>query len=348
MFSPTHSSSSILGLLRVPPLVAATLLVSPQPTIAQESAVPPSASAAPATNATAQKLAGTKRDGKNSSADIYLLRNQVYATVDNQPLLCDVYYPVPPQTETTGNPVSFPAVVLVHGGGWASGDKWAVTNFARSLAEAGIVAMAINYRHAPQYKFPTQVDDCREALIWLNENAEQFHVDRQRLGMFGYSAGAHLSCMLGTLNDADWQDIAPTTQWLQNDPRWERLPKLRCIVGGGAPCDFRDLPEDNTAIAYFLGGSRREVPEIYRAASPVSHASAGDVPTLFIHGSRDLIVPLVSSRVLYEAQLRAGVPSRFVAIEGLGHMLAFIHPKTLEETRNYFSELLQAQAAPVP
>lgn len=342
MFSLARLGCPMLVGMGVPLFLATAFLVVPQSTIAQESVefLP--------INATAQKLAGTKRVGDESAKDIYLVRNQTYVTVDSQPLLCDVYYPSPPQEGNVGEPTTFPAVVLVHGGGWASGDKWAVTNFARSLAEAGIVAMAINYRHAPQYKFPAQVDDCRAALIWLSENAEQFHIDCERIGMFGYSAGGHLSCMLGTLNDAEWQDIAPTTQWLQDDPRWERLPQLRCIVGGGAPCDFRNLPEDNTAIAYFLGGSRRELPEIYRAASPVSHASAGDVPTLFIHGSRDIIVPLVSSRVLYEAQLRAGVPSRFVAIDGLGHMLAFLHPQTLKETLTYFTELLEVQAAPVP
>jgi acetyl esterase/lipase len=270
-----------------------------------------------------------------------------YATVGETSLMCDVYVPNPPEPAKTTNAAGEnsetdrrPAVLLVHGGGWASGDKWTVGSFARALAEKGVVAVSINYRHAPAHKFPAQVDDVRAALVWLVDHADDYNVDVDRIGMFGYSAGGHLSCMIGTLADAPWETVRATTAWDQSDPRWKKIPKVCGVVGGGTPCDFRTLPIDNTAVAYFLGGSRRECPETYRAASPAEHASAGDAPTLFIHGTTDLIVPIASSRVLYDAQVKAGVPSRFLAIEGPGHMLTFINPKTQSATIEFLCELL--------
>ena len=260
-----------------------------------------------------------------------VVKDITYATVDDEPLLCDVYLPLQDDQAEAGEEEQKrdlsklrPAVIVIHGGGWALGDKWSVSNYARTFAANGMVAISINYRHAPRYKFPAQVDDVRTALAWVHDHADKYQIDKDRIGMFGYSAGGHLSCMIGTLVDAPWETVKLTTQWTKDDPRWAKLPKLCGIVGGGAPCDFRDLPIDNTAISYFLGGSRRELPEIYKAASPAEHASSGDVPTLFIHGTQDLIVPIASSRILFEAQRSAGVASKFLPLEGPGHMLTFI------------------------
>lgn len=280
-----------------------------------------------------------------------VIKDLVYASVGETSLLCDVYLP-DPSTENSASGQSDtaelapkeselrPAVILIHGGGWAIGDKWSVSNYARSFAATGIVAISINYRHAPKYKFPAQVDDVRAALVWVEENAEEYCIDTSRIGMFGYSAGGHLSCMIGTLVDAPWETVRRTTKWTEDDPRWDKLPKVCSVVGGGAPCDFRDLPIDNTAIAYFLGGSRRDLPETYKAASPAEHASSGDAPTLFIHGSQDMIVPIASSRILFEAQQRAGVPSRFLALDGPGHMLTFISKETQTAALEFLTQTL--------
>lgn len=284
--------------------------------------------------------------------DVRVLKDLTYARHDGSALLCDVYLPRNQQVkggqQLKGGqqgrlaPVGSgrPAVLLIHGGGWALGDKWSVTAYARALAERGIVAVAMNYRHAPKYKFPAQIDDVRSALVWINQQADEYEIDSKRIGMFGYSAGGHLSCMIGTLSDASWETLKNTTNWSEEDPRWEQIPKVCGVVGGGAPCDFRDLPIDNTAIAYFLGGSRRQLPDTYTAASPAAHASPGDVPTLFIHGTHDAIVPIASSRILYEAQLKVGVPSRFLALDGPGHMLTFINSETKSATIEFLTQIL--------
>lgn len=301
--------------------------------------------------------------GESAKHSIVVDSNIEFARPDGEPLHCDVYRPAPPSeiqdadehvgpeppkgTEPPKGPEPLkgieqkrPAVLLVHGGGWASGDKWTTAGYARAFAESGMVAVTVNYRLAPTHKFPAQVDDIRAALAWVGKNADQYGIDTKRVGMFGYSAGAHLVCMIGTLSDADWSDVEPTTEWEPHDPRWQAIPELCAIVGGGAPCEFRTLPLDNTAISFFLGGPRRELPEVYRAASPAAHASSGDVPMLFVHGTSDLIVPHASSRILYEAQIAAGVASEYLALDGSGHMLTFLNPETRQAAIEFLTTRL--------
>jgi len=231
-------------------------------------------------------------------------------------------------------------MVLVHGGAWSSGSKMVMGRYGNRLAGDGCVVMAINYRLAPDHKFPAQVDDVRDALVWIAQNAGRYHIDTDRIGMFGYSAGGHLCCMIATLEDEDFVTVQPTTQWPSDDPRWAKMPAIAAVVAGGPPCEFRTLPPLNTGLAYFLGGSRTDVPGVYDAASPVAFASSGDCEICFIHGEKDFIVPLDSSRGLYDAQVAAGVASEFNTIDNQGHMITFVHPKTVEILMGYVKRKL--------
>jgi triacylglycerol lipase len=160
------------------------------------------------------------------------------------------------------------------------------------------------------------------------------------MGLFGYSAGGHLACMIGTLVDEPIETRAATSNWEPQDPRLADLIRPLAVCAGGPPCDFTIIPQASSGLAYFLGGSPAEVPGVYALASPVTHASAGDTPTLFIHGERDAIVPASSSRSLFDAQRKSGVPSEFVLIEKRGHMLTFIDPKASASMLAFFQQRL--------
>ncbi len=101
-----------------------------------------------------------------------------------------------PATETE---VPRPAIVIVHGGGWSSGDKraniWA--RYPIEYASRGFVAISINYRLLPDDPFPAAIADVRAAVRWLRANAATYNVDPNRIGAYGNSAGAHLALMLG-------------------------------------------------------------------------------------------------------------------------------------------------------
>ena len=166
------------------------------------------------------------------------LRKVVFARRGDVELLAEVYRPL--------GIGPHPGVLLLHGGGWLAGSRFELTRIARQLAPLGYTVMAIDYRLAPKDKFPARIDDCREALKWMRENAAEYKIDPQRLGVWGYSAGGHLAALLGTTS-----------------------PFVSAVVAGGAPCDFSPLKPDNAFLAYWLGGTPREAPEAYKNNDPL-------------------------------------------------------------------------------
>jgi len=127
------------------------------------------------------------------SYDVY--RNLVYSEPQGHRLRADLYVP--------RGKGKFPGVVLIHGGGWRTGSKGHMVVHARRLAERGYVAMSINYRLAPRHKFPDQIHDCKAAVRWMRAHAEEYQVASERLAAYGYSAGGHLACLLGTTDHDD-------------------------------------------------------------------------------------------------------------------------------------------------
>lgn len=282
---------------------------------------------------------------QSAQSETRILHDLVYDTSHAQPLSCDVYLPTKLQepsrgalqTDERGN-LSRPAVVLIHGGAWSSGSKSLVYVHAQQLAHAGIVAIAIDYRHAPKDIFPAQVDDVRSALIWVKDHATEFSIDLDRVGLFGYSAGGHLACLLATLADEPLAEQLTTSTWSADDPRWAQLPKLKAVVAGGPPSDFRSIAPEDRTLAFFLGGTPSQCPERYAAASPAAHVSSGDVAICFVHGENDAIVLASDSRALFEAQQQQGVSSRYLLIAKQGHMLTFLHSQLRETMEQYFCD----------
>lgn len=225
-------------------------------------------------------------------------RNLVFHEAEGEKLQADLYRPADDEVR--------PIVVLIHGGGWATGDKWNMADHARELARAGFVVLNINYRLAPKHKFPAQVDDCRAALKWVAQEAPQHRIDPNRIGVYGYSAGAHLAALIACNPIAN-------------------QPKIKAVVAGGAPCDFSELELKNRTLAYWLGGSRSEKPDVYKAASPKLYASSEDPPFFFFHGDEDGLVPLDNSRCLHDELQKCGIESEFLQVDGQGHLMTFLN-----------------------
>jgi acetyl esterase/lipase len=237
-------------------------------------------------------------------------RNITFHQADGEKLQADLYRLADAELR--------PAVILIHGGGWATGDKWNMADHACELARAGFVVFNINYRLAPKHKFPAQVDDCRAALKWVATEAAQYRIDTKRIGVYGYSAGAHLAALLA---------CNPTSD----------QPAIKAVVAGGAPCDFSELELKNRTLAYWLGGSRAEKPDVYKAASPKLYASPEDPPFFFFHGDEDGLVPLHNSRCLHDELQKCGIESEFMQVDGQGHLMTFIN----QEARTKAVEFLK-------
>jgi acetyl esterase/lipase len=250
------------------------------------------------------------------------IRNDiVYSKVGDRELLLDAYLP------EKGGPS--PAVLVVHGGAWRMGNRKQLRGYAEALAKTGFVCFAIDYRLAPEHKFPAQIEDCRSAVKWMRANAAHYKVDPKKLGAIGYSAGGHLVSLLGTTGEA------PTKENGNVDTR------LQVVVAGGAPTDFRWFPDKGKWCEFLMGGTLDTVPEKFFAASSSAFVDKDDPPTFFFNGTEDTLVPLPWSQSCFGALKAAGVKAEFHKIEGAGHMQAAMDQEALEKAYEFLkAELL--------
>ncbi len=233
----------------------------------------------------------------------------VYRKGEDFQLTCDVYIP--------HGDGPFPAVLAVHGGAWRGGTKLHWFRHARKIARAGYVVVAINYRHAPKYKFPAQIHDCKAAVRWMRKNANDYKIDVQRIGGVGYSAGGHLVSLLGTT------DVKDRLEGTVPDDEASISTRLQAVVAGAAPCEFGWVDENSFTLAYWLGNSPKNDPQVYVKASPINYISADDPPFYFFQGSADRVVPTSCSEKMHRALLDQGIESELKVWKGYGHFGLF-------------------------
>lgn len=240
----------------------------------------------------------------------------VYGEADGVKLLLDHYQP-------KGLDRDLPAIICIHGGGWAAGDKRDFADAARQFAKAGYVTTSINYRHAPQFVFPAQVEDCKCAVRWLRAHAKEMHVDPQRIGAMGGSAGGHLVMMLGTMDKSDG---------LEGNGGWpDQSSKVQAVMSLFGPTNLvGDWPPTTQGIlTNFIGGDQKAKKDAYTQASPIKYVNAGDAPMLLFQGTKDVLVPYDQAFQMATALTNANVPGRVEILLGAGHGWG---GKQLEET----------------
>lgn len=212
----------------------------------------------------------------------------------------------------------FPVVVLVHGGGWGSGDKAGaekpgsgadITPWFQPLTDAGIAWVSINYRLAPANRWPACVDDTRAALAWVKAHIAEHHGDPTRLALMGHSAGGHIA-LLAALPEKDGP--AP----------------VAAVVGCAAVSDLVSDSKRRGEISKGLQNLFGLAPaitdssvEILSNASPLNLLRAGYPPILLLHGDADRTVPLDQSRAFQEKARGLGIPCELRVLPGAPHRL---------------------------
>ncbi|MEO1132318.1 MAG: alpha/beta hydrolase [Cyanobacteria bacterium J06639_1] len=203
----------------------------------------------------------------------------LFASPDGVPLTMEVYRP---EDRTV-----YPAIVTIYGGAWQRGSASENARFNESLAARGFVVFAISYRHAPQFQFPAQLEDVRAAMRWIEQQAETYGADGDRVAVVGRSAGAQLAMLLGYGR--------------------EFSGKIRAVVNFYGPVDlaagYRSPPipdpiNTRPTLEIFLGGSPEQYPDRYRQASPATYLRESLPPTLLLYGQRDRVVEAKYGRAL--------------------------------------------------
>ena len=210
-----------------------------------------------------------------------------------------------------------PVVMTVHGGGWANRARDDMDSIADQLVRRGYAVVNLDYRFAPRFRYPAQIEDLQLALAWVHANAERYRLDTRRVSAWGYSSGAHLAALLGSIDNGNGVDNTP-------------LPRLRAVVAGGIPADLR-VYEESPIVERFMGGKPADMPQRYAEASPLYHVSA-DHPAVFLyHGNLDLLVRPEQSTVYYDALVDAGVDTELFLHNWRGHMTMFLFGGSAEE-----------------
>lgn len=194
------------------------------------------------------------------------------------------------------------AVILVHGGGWASGNKAMMHGYAQALAEQGFVAIAAEYRLLPEAPWPTQIEDLRDVVRWTKANAAELRIDPAKVALQGYSAGGHV-CLLvagtapGSGHETAFGGDASATE-------------VAAVVSFFAPGRFPTDPERlaKPPLNALIGDRGAEGA---RAASPVEYVHKDFPSTFIIGGMGDYMQPVEAGIDLLQAFTSAGAEVEF-------------------------------------
>lgn len=264
----------------------------------------------------------------------------VYKTVGDQELNMDIFYPSPEKMKPQN-----PWMMHVHGGGWAGGSKYNILKKAfsgtlRSLLDHGVVCVTIQYRKARGHSNAYDaVVDAKDAARFLLKNAKKYRLDKKRYGVWGGSAGGHLSLVTALGDNADFK----------GDPQYAKYkPKFKCVVSyfPFTSCLNPELRpgsifEDGKLFVRLLGAPLEEKPELAKLLSPTELLSKKSPPILLIHGDKDTVLPIINSTYMVEVAKEKKADVELLTINNAAHSF---HGKnispSIEELNNYAAKFI--------
>ncbi|MFZ0593334.1 MAG: alpha/beta hydrolase [Bryobacteraceae bacterium] len=196
----------------------------------------------------------------------------------------------------------FPAVVLVHGGGWSAGDKAGkfIQPLFGPLNETGFAWFSINYRLAPQFSYPAPAEDLEAAVRFVKQHAKEYKVNPARIALMGESAGGHLVNVVGAKNDVGVAAVVcfygpiDLVEWSKRLEGKPLSPSVQAF--------FRMTTLDETGRAHI------------REASPRIYLNSKTPPFLVIHGTRDEAVSYSQALLTVELLKKRGIPCELITI----------------------------------
>jgi acetyl esterase/lipase len=205
--------------------------------------------------------------------------------------------------------------VCIHGGGFRAGTRDGYDGLIKKLAKNGYVAVTVTYRLAPKYQFPAAVYDVKAAVRWLRANAAKYHIDPDRIGTMGGSAGGHLALFLGVTADQK--------QFEGDGGNPDQSSRVACVVSFYGPSDFTKSYGKSVDAAevlpLFLGGNLQQERKRHIIASPLYWVTPSAAPTLCIHGTKDNYVAFEQAEWLVDRLKAADVEAKLMPMEGSVH-----------------------------
>lgn len=285
--------------------------------------------------------------------------NIVYKTNrKGKPLALDLYTPKNATTE------KLPVLIYVHGGGWVEGDK---TVHADNYLETTIVKLmakqyaviSIDYTLLnDSTHFPLPLEDTKDAVRWVRKNADQYKLDTNNIGLFGASAGAHLSLLAAYTED---------NTFIGNPELSSYSSKVNYVIDHYGPADLNSLFHTKAGTipvfmigliskkiislqqnlvkglsGYDINKDQERIIQYFKTISPVNFVSGG-VPTLIVQGDKDKVVPMSQSKQLHRKLNRAKVQNSLVVIDGGVHGFGTTDKTVLDQMTDQMVDFIISQ-----
>lgn len=229
--------------------------------------------------------------------------------------MLDLYIPRPAVTRP------LPIAMYVHGGGMTSGDKSNLNPvFLNTLASAGYAVVSVNYRLAPQFKFPAQIEDVKCAVRYLRAMAQTYDLNGTEIFAFGTSVGGQLVALAALTGSHSAFDVGP----------YETEPSnLTAAADMFGPANLTEPASGFTPSGIqeaFGANNHRDLV----LASPTHYVAPNSPPILIIQGVDDTKVLKSQSIELFSDLKAAGDRTQLVLVQNMGHMFAQVGMKSLD------------------
>lgn len=241
------------------------------------------------------------------NTDIKVEKDIVYGSTGTRSLYMDAFYP---SNKKRANGI---AIVLIHGGGWRTGNRTMMYALAERLADMGYSCFTPEYRLSPEALYPAAIHDINSAIVWVKKNTSRFNVDRKKIVVAGHSAGGQLAAQIGSIH---------------TQPGFTTVNAVIDMDGilafihpeSGEGDDSKKL----SAATQWFGKSKTEDPELWKQGSPLTHVGKNNPPTLFInssvarmHAGREDFIKILDQHHIY---------SRVESFEGAPHSFILFNP----------------------
>ncbi|RRA89314.1 alpha/beta hydrolase [Paenimyroides viscosum] len=276
---------------------------------------------------------------QNSASQTTFLKDISYKIVEKDTVKLDIHLPKQKVFDKS------PVVVFIHGGAWAQGDKEIKYHYTEgikdTLQQNGYTVVAINYRLVSKtIDIAEQLSDCKDAMRWIVDHADKYNFDTENIGLWGESAGAHLSLM-----------IAYTAE-KSND-----LPKIRFVLDNFGPIDLNQVLKTNASwftkttyklllpglydirekliyamTSFDINKNKEEAIAVARHYSPIELLeNAPKTPILILHGTRDFIVPFKQSKKLHKELNKLAVTNKLIKVKKGNHGFTKTNKKEIHD-----------------
>jgi len=271
---------------------------------------------------------------KTVPGDVELVSDVVFGKGGDRELKMHILKP----KKATGE--SMPVVVFIFGGAWRTGSKDSGIKPLTALAQKGYFCASIEYRFSQEALFPAQLEDCKCAIRFLRSKAGEYHINPDRIGVWGMSSGAYLAALLGTTGDVkDFEGKGGSAEFSS---------RVNAVVDWFGPTDFTRMDAAGSKMKHdpadspesrLIGGAIQENKEKCAKASPLTYVSSNTPPFLIMHGDRDPVVPINQSELLAAALTKVKVKFVFEPVPGGGH--GFVGPQHEKKVLEFFDEQLR-------